>query len=43
MELLLPNLLLCYWSSQLLVLCKLSSSDVPVLLLNQPIIDGVHV
>ena len=43
MQLLVPNLPLCYWSSQLLVLCRLPSSDVPILLLNQPIIDGVHV
>ena len=34
---------LCHWSSQLFDLRAPSSTDVPVLLLNQPIIpDGVH-
>ena len=31
-----PNLLLCPWTSQLLDLCAPSSTDAPVLLLNQP-------
>ena len=33
-----PNLPLCYWSSHLFDLCAPSSSDVPVLLLNRPIV-----
>ena len=33
-----PNLPLCHWSSQLFDLRAPSSTDVPVLLLNQPII-----
>ena len=37
------NFPLCHWSSQLFDLRAPSSTDVPVLLLNQPIIlDGVH-
>ena len=32
-----PNLPLCYWSSQLFNLCAPLSTDIPVLLLNQPI------
>ena len=32
-----PNLPLCHWSSQLFDLREPSSTDVPVLLLNQPI------
>ena len=34
-----PNLPLCHWSSQLFDLRTPSSTDVPVLLLNQPIGD----
>ena len=34
-----PNLSLCHWSSQLFDLRAPSSTDVPVLLLNQPITD----
>ena len=33
-----PNLPLCHWSSRLFDLCAPLSTDVPVLLLNQPII-----
>ena len=32
-----PSLPLCHWSSQLFDLCAPSSTDVPVMLLNQPI------
>ena len=32
-----PNVQLCHWSSQLFDFCMLLSTDVPVLLLNQPI------
>ena len=37
---LVPNLTLCHWSSQLFNLCALSSTDVPVLLLNQLIVQA---
>ena len=37
-RLLVPNLPLCYWSSHLFDLRAPSSSDAPVLLLNQPIV-----
>ena len=35
-QLLVPSLPLCHWSSQLFNLRALSSTDVPILLLNQP-------
>ena len=38
-----PNLLLCDWSSQLFDLRAPSSTDVPILLLNQPIMSAVTV
>ena len=38
-----PNLPLCDWSSQLFDLHAPSSTDVPILLLNQPIMSAVTV